>query len=88
MSKYAVKISEQGQITLPKALRDRIRAKSGERVILVVDDNNISKIIVSKNYPIESYFGAFKSTISGGMDAAGFVRKMRDEDIKKREMSH
>lgn len=82
MTKYAVKISEQGQITLPKALRNKISAQNGNRVILTIDDGS-NTINVSKKYPIENYFGKFGSNIAGGEDPTSFVKSLREEDSAK-----
>ena len=82
MTKYAVKISEQGQITLPKALRNKIGAQNGNRVILTIDDGS-NAINVSKKYPIEKYFGKFGGTIAGGEDPTSFVKNLREEDSTK-----
>lgn len=78
MTNYAVKISEQGQITLPKDLRNRIGVTAGNRVILTVsEDSNV--VAVNNKFPIESYFGKFDKTIAGGDDPAKFIRNIRDQ---------
>jgi len=38
-------ITRRGQITLPKALRDRLHLSPGDRVEFVLDDNNVIRLI-------------------------------------------
>jgi AbrB family looped-hinge helix DNA binding protein len=80
--KFTAKISEQGQITLPKTLRQKIGVETGSRVILEVDDSLTIK--VGTEYPIKSFFGTFGSSISGHQDATEMVSSLRTKNINNR----
>jgi AbrB family looped-hinge helix DNA binding protein len=84
MAKYSVKISEQGQITLPKSLRQQLNTGAGARVVLVVDDNTPNNIKVTNEYPIKAYFGTMGNSITNGTDATEFIKNMRQQDTNKR----
>ena len=64
---YTAKISQQGQITLPAELRKRLGVQPGARVVL--RESNNGAIEVDK--------------ITGGSDAAEYVRKLRDQEQKR-----
>ena len=38
-------ITSKGQITLPKALRERLHLAPGDRVELIVDDNDVVRMV-------------------------------------------
>ncbi|HGG59430.1 MAG TPA: AbrB/MazE/SpoVT family DNA-binding domain-containing protein [Gammaproteobacteria bacterium] len=41
-------ITSKGQITLPKALRDRLQLVSGDRVEFIIDENNAVRMLPRK----------------------------------------
>lgn len=41
-------ISSKGQVTLPKALRDRLHLTTGDRVEFVVDEDGVVRLIPIK----------------------------------------
>ncbi len=76
---YTLKISPQGQVTLPKALREFLNVHMGSRVTITEANNR--DVIMSGKYPIEKHFGKFPNLwTKEGEDAAEYIRKMRDED--------
>lgn len=79
---YVAKISSQGQITLPKTLRNELKILEGSNVLLRA--NADGELVVGGKFPIEKYFGTL-GDLTGGMDAAEYIRKMRDEDNAYRE---
>jgi AbrB family looped-hinge helix DNA binding protein len=42
------KLSSKGQITLPKALRDRFRLAAGDRVEFVLEDGDTVRLVVKR----------------------------------------
>lgn len=38
-------ITSKGQITLPKALRDQLRLAPGDRVELILEENNVLRMV-------------------------------------------
>lgn len=75
---YVVKISPQGQITLPKRFKQQIGVENGQ--VVTIKPTGKGKMEVSGELPIEKYFGRYPGMITGGRDAAEFIREMRDED--------
>lgn len=84
---YVAKISSQGQIMLPKALRSLLNVKPGGSVMLY--PRNGDSIDVDSKFPIEKYFGTLGNIITNGQDAAEYIRKMRneDDDYRKKRLS-
>lgn len=74
---YTLKISPQGQLTLPRGLRERLRVQPGSRITVdVIDD---SKLRISNEPPIAKYFGKLAGAwTSHGEDAADYARKLRN----------
>jgi bifunctional DNA-binding transcriptional regulator/antitoxin component of YhaV-PrlF toxin-antitoxin module len=52
---YILNISPQGQLTLPRALRERLHVRPGSRITATVIDDG--KLRISTEPPIASYFG-------------------------------
>ncbi|MES2970727.1 MAG: AbrB/MazE/SpoVT family DNA-binding domain-containing protein [Patescibacteria group bacterium] len=82
-TQYVIKISSQGQITLPKKLREQLRVRPGSPVTVQASEDN--KLQVSAKLPIEKYFGTMGRGITGGKDAAEFVREMRNDNQRHRD---
>lgn len=77
---YPVKVSPQGQITLPKALRDRLRVQKGKtRLYVNLKGNELS---VSGDPPIVKYRGALAPR-PGEPSAIDFVKEMREQQNQK-----
>lgn len=73
---YMLKISPQGQVTLPKDLRDQLRLQPGSRVTVTVQNG---KMHISNEPPIRKHFGAMPHLWTGkDQDAAGYTRELRD----------
>lgn len=76
-STYTLKISPQGQVTLPRQLRDQLHVKPGARVVAVVGDDGSLRL--SGKPLISKHFGTLPNAwTSDGEDAAEYSRKLRD----------
>jgi AbrB family looped-hinge helix DNA binding protein len=74
---YTLKISPQGQLTLPRGLRERLRVKPGSRIAVVV--TNEGNLQVSHTLPIEKHFGKLSGAwTTKGQDASDYTRALRD----------
>jgi AbrB family looped-hinge helix DNA binding protein len=74
---YSLKISPQGQLTLPRSLRERLRLHPGSRIGVVVTDDGTLQL--SQKSPIEKHFGTMPSAwTSPGQDAAEYTRELRN----------
>jgi AbrB family looped-hinge helix DNA binding protein len=80
---YTLKISSQGQLTLPRRLRDQLHVQAGSRITVVASDDGNLKL--SSSLPVEKHFG----TIHGlwtkkEQDAADYARDLRNSMQPKR----
>ena len=50
------KVTSKGQITIPKAVRERLHLEAGDRVSFDIRDDH-TVVIRAKNLPIERLFG-------------------------------
>ena len=74
---YTLKISPQGQLTLPRGLREQLRIEPGSRVTLTVADDSLLQI--SSKSPIERHFGTMPELWTGdGQDATEYARELRN----------
>jgi AbrB family looped-hinge helix DNA binding protein len=75
---YILKISPQGQLTLPRGLRERLHVRSGSRITVdVIDDGTLQ---ISTEPPIAHYFGKLAGAwTSPDEDAAEYARRLRNE---------
>jgi AbrB family looped-hinge helix DNA binding protein len=74
---YTLKISPQGQLTLPRSLREQLRVHPGSRIAVAVTNNGNMK--VSGKSPIEKHFGTMPNLwTTRGQDAAEYTRKIRN----------
>src|SRR5260221_10107711 len=62
---YTLRISPQGQLTLPRGLRERLRVQPGSHITVAVIDGGTLQI--SNEPPIAKYFG----TLAGAWTADG-----------------
>ncbi len=52
-------MTTKGQITVPKAVRDRLRLETGDKVYFdIADDGSVR--LVARNRPMEELFGLLK----------------------------
>jgi len=52
-------VTSKGQITIPKAVRERLRLEVGDTVYFDVRDDG-SVLLVARNEPVEGLFGLLK----------------------------
>lgn len=59
-------MTTKGQITIPKAVRDRLRLEPGDKVYFdITEDGSVR--LVARNRPMEQLFGLLKGR-TGGRD--------------------
>ena len=74
---YALKISPQGQVTLPRDLRERLRVRPGSRITVTLADD--STLRISNKPPIAEHFGRLVGAwTASGQDAADYARSLRN----------
>lgn len=74
---YTLKISPQGQLTLPRQLREQLQLQPGSRVAVAVTDGG--RLQLSDKPPIAAHFGTLPNVwTSDGQDAAEYSRALRD----------
>ena len=55
-------VTSKGQITIPKAVRERLHLEPGDKVYFdVQSDGSVS--LITRKYPVESLFGLLKANI-------------------------
>lgn len=75
---YTLKISSQGQLTLPRSLRERLHVRPGSRITVNVTKDDT--LHISGEPPITKYFGQLAGVwTSDGEDAAEYARTLRNE---------
>ena len=75
---FTLKISSQGQLTLPRGLRERLHVLPGSRITVAVIDGGTLQI--SNEPPIAKYFGKLAGAwTSDGEDAADYARTLRNQ---------
>ena len=79
---YAVKISAQGQVTLPAELRRKIKVQEGSYIVLSLAKDK-KTLNINEKPPITKYFGALQNAWTVDGDAAQTVRKLRDDMINE-----
>jgi AbrB family looped-hinge helix DNA binding protein len=77
---YPVKISSQGQITLPKELRQKLGAIKGQTVYIGM--KNQSSLQVDATPPIAKFRGAL-APAPGQPSAADIVQEIREKQREK-----
>ena len=76
-STYTLKISPQGQLTLPRDLRKRLHIHPGSRIAVIVTANG--NLQISSELPIAKHFGAMAGAwTTSGQDAAQYTRELRN----------
>lgn len=74
---YTLRLSPQGQLTLPRELRNQLHLKPGSRIAVVVADDGSLRI--SSKLPIEKHFGTMPNVWTAkGQDAAKYTRELRN----------
>jgi antitoxin PrlF len=69
-------VSEKGQVTIPKVLRDRLGIQPGEVLDFVEDNGRLVATKVSVADPVDSLFGIV--AVPGGTDS--FLAQLRDAE--------
>jgi AbrB family looped-hinge helix DNA binding protein len=54
-------MTSKGQITIPKAVRERLQLEPGDKVYFDVREDG-SVVMVARNEPLEGLFGMLKAT--------------------------
>jgi AbrB family looped-hinge helix DNA binding protein len=73
---YTLKISSQGQLTLPRDLRERLHLQPGSRITVAVTDGGLR---ISSKPPIAKHFGTMPGLwTANGQDAADYTRDLRN----------
>ena len=76
LTSYTLKLSPQGQLTLPRSLRDRLRLQPGSRITVIATDGSLQ---LSNKVPIEKHFGTLSHVwTTKEQDAADYSRGLRD----------
>jgi len=74
---YTLKVSPQGQLTLPRNLRERLRVQPGSRITVSVTKDGSLRL--SGKLPITKHFGTLPGAWTAkGQDAAEYTRKLRN----------
>lgn len=55
-------VTSKGQITIPKAVRERLNLEPGDRVYFDVRDDG-SVLMVARNRPLENLFGRLRDRV-------------------------
>ena len=55
-------MTSKGQITIPKAVRERLNLEPGDRVYFDVREDG-SVLMIARNQPLESLFGYLKDKV-------------------------
>jgi AbrB family looped-hinge helix DNA binding protein len=73
-----MKMSPQGQVTIPRRMREELNLHPGSRISLrVCKDGGVE---VSGKLPVEELFGTMPGAwLEPGEDASEYTRKQRDE---------
>jgi AbrB family looped-hinge helix DNA binding protein len=66
-------VSEKGQVTVPKALRERMGIRPGDQLEFDEEDGRLVAVKATPRDPVESVYGII--ALPGGTD--GFIREMR-----------
>ena len=56
---YEATVTSKGQITIPKAVRERLNLEPGDTIYFDAQDDG-SVLIVARNEPVEQLFGLLK----------------------------
>lgn len=74
---YTLKISPQGQLTLPRKLQAKLQVQAGSRIAVTVTEGG--ELQLSRVLPIEKHFGMLSGTwTTKGQDAADYTRSLRN----------
>jgi len=68
-------VSEKGQVTIPKALRDRLGIRTGEVLEFETDRGRLVATKAAATDQVDAVYGILRGRLSGGTDA--FLRRTR-----------
>jgi len=68
-------VSEKGQVTIPKRLRERLGIRPGETLELDDDDGRLIATKASDHNPVDEVYGILE--LEGGTDA--WVKELRED---------
>jgi AbrB family looped-hinge helix DNA binding protein len=69
------KVSEKGQITVPKALRDRLGLRAGDELDMFENDGILTALKVMPEDPVDSVYG----TVRLGRSTDEIIRELRGD---------
>lgn len=71
-----MRVTEKGQVTIPKEIRDRLKIGPGSQVGFIPDDKGVRLVVLSEDGMIEPEdFEAWLRTRSGMFDTGGMDGK-------------
>lgn len=69
-----MRVTEKGQVTIPKEIRERLNIGPGSNVDFVADDKGARLVVVSGSIPVsEDDFASWIKNVSGTFDTGGLT---------------
>lgn len=76
MSAVTVKVSSRYQIAVPRIARDRLNIKSGDRLLVDVQDGLL--ILIPQPQDYTSYMAGLHHEVWAGLDTTSYLKEERD----------
>ena len=72
-------LGSKGQITVPKVVRERLRAVQGGQLEFVLDDDTVTlRAVTLADDPLQAWFGV--APLPEGQTVNAWIREMRDQE--------
>lgn len=72
-------LSSKGQITVPKLVRDRLKAIQGTQLEFVLDDGSVTvRVASTPAEPLQAWFGI--APLPEDQTVSGWIREMREPE--------
>ncbi|MBB3136531.1 AbrB family looped-hinge helix DNA binding protein [Rhizobium pisi] len=68
-----MRVTEKGQVTIPKDIRDRLKIGPGSEVDFVADEKGARLVVLSKAEPSPDDFESWLGSMSGTLDTGGMT---------------
>ncbi|MGZ2485193.1 AbrB family looped-hinge helix DNA binding protein [Rhizobium pisi] len=68
-----MRVTEKGQVTIPKDIRDRLKIGPGSEVDFVADEKGARLVVLSKSEPSPDDFESWLGSMSGTLDTGGMT---------------